>query len=108
MADFSEAIRLDAEDRSRFWERALWYPTYYDTAIADLTEAIRLDPKDASANWGRGFAHKGARHFQAAIADFSEAIRLDAEDASAYWERGWAYTAEGFGIRLWVPSRAKE
>ena len=56
IADYDEAIRLNPNDASAYYERGqAWHSKDdLDKAIADYDEAIRLDPRHARAYTIRG------------------------------------------------------
>src|SRR5712691_5321551 len=74
IADFTEAIRLDPKNATKYHWRAWCYCEKgdFDKAFADFTEATRLDPTVADQ----------------VIADLTETIGLDPNDADAYYSRG--------------------
>lgn len=97
IADFGEAIRLDA---ANYFLRAyrLEKKGQYDRAIADYDQVIRLDPKypEALASRGRAWMHEG--DFDRAIADFDEVLRGDskkAPDVFVYVNRAEAHLRKG-------------
>jgi tetratricopeptide (TPR) repeat protein len=93
IADFSQAIRLDPDNKNAWRERGRGYADKgdYDKAIADCNQAIRLDPEGALAYNSRGLAYYHKKDYDRAMADYNQAIRLDPEDAAAYSNRGLAY-----------------
>ena len=97
IAAFSEAIRLDPNAATAFYERANVYRNRSDfvRAIADYNEAIRIDPKNASAFSERCSAYWNITDLDKAIADCNEAIRLDSKNASAFTDRGIAFANKG-------------
>ena len=76
IADFTEAIRLDAGNLLALINRGEAYRLRgdYDAAIADFTEAIRLDPKNALAYSNRGIVQRSKGELDLAIADFTQAL----------------------------------
>jgi len=78
IVEFSEAIRLDAENEVAFNNRGVAYNelSQYDKAIADCTEAIRIDPDLAKAYYNRGVAHRELGNDVKADADFAKADEL--------------------------------
>jgi tetratricopeptide (TPR) repeat protein len=79
IADLIEAAKLDPNDSSTFYNRAVAYSAKreHDRAIADYTTAIKLDPDRLAAYTGRAAALSAKRNYDGAIADYTEAIRLD-------------------------------
>ena len=90
LADFSEAIRLDPEYASAYYNRGITYDDLgqYEQALADYTEAIRLNPKYATAYHNRGYTHDNLGQYEQALADYTEAIRLNPDDPDPYNNRG--------------------
>ncbi|MEQ1576902.1 MAG: tetratricopeptide repeat protein [Hyphomicrobium sp.] len=99
IADYSEALRLDANDAAALSGRghARVNRGDNDGAIEDFAAAIKLKPDTAAYFMGRGYAHFVKDAFDPAIADFSEAIRLNSKSASALNHRGLAYRKKGDG-----------
>jgi tetratricopeptide (TPR) repeat protein len=109
ITDFTEAIRLDTENKEAYINRGLAYylKNDYDQAIEDYTKTIQLDPENMKAYSRRGLAYYFYNEYDKAIADFTkviqfdpksktisdytEAIRLDPRNAEAYINRGWEY-----------------
>jgi tetratricopeptide (TPR) repeat protein len=93
LADFTEAIRLNPNLSTAYFQRARTYRELrqHDRAISDYTQVIRLNPNDWAAyhNRGREFTAKG--DYDNAIADFTEAIRINSNHAPSYIDRGFAY-----------------
>ena len=88
IVDFTESIRLGAEDV--VGDRGLAHSKLgeYDQAIADYDEAIRLDPDASWLYYDRGLAHRNKGDYDRGIADFSEAIRLKPNNAKSV-SRSW-------------------
>ena len=78
IADCTEAIRLDPDNASAYYNRGKAYANkqYLDKAIADCTEAIRLKPDYAEAYDLRGVAYKNSGHSDKANVDFARAKEL--------------------------------
>jgi len=87
IADFDEAIRLDAQFVPAYRSRAIAWrgKRQYDRAIADYNEVIRLNPRDADAYGGRGYARFFAGRYAEAAQDFTESLRLDHNAYTAAW-----------------------
>jgi tetratricopeptide (TPR) repeat protein len=95
--DFTQAIRIDPNNKIAYKERGLMYNEQgdHDRAIADYNQAIRLDPNYAAAYNNRGLVYSDKGDYDRAIADYTQAIRLDTNDATAYYNRGVAYYIKG-------------
>ena len=93
IADFTEAIRLNADDAESYNRRgnAFISKEDYDSAIADFTKAIQLNPQHANAYRNRGFAQFRKGYWIEAIDDYNQAIRLDPQQADAYCKLGIVY-----------------
>ena len=59
LEDFTEAIRLDRNNGTAYYNRGWVYKEQgrLDEAIADFTEAIRLSPQDVDPRAHRGVAY---------------------------------------------------
>jgi tetratricopeptide (TPR) repeat protein len=95
IAEFTEAIRLDPQDRGAYHDRAVAYIQIgeYERAIADLTAAAKLEPWFAPIYHNRGSAHAKREDYSKAIGDFTKAITLDARYASPLGARAEAFVA---------------
>jgi tetratricopeptide (TPR) repeat protein len=95
--DFTQAIRIDPNNKIAYRERGLMYSEQgdHDRAIADYNQAIRLDPNYAAAYMNRGSAYSDKGDYDRAIADHTQAIRLDPNDAMPYYNRGIVYSDKG-------------
>lgn len=93
IADYTEAIRIDAGNASAHSNRGMAFHCKqdYDRAIADYTEAIRLDPRLVQAYQGRGGVRLARLQFDLAIADYNAALQLDPRDVNSYVNRGNAW-----------------
>lgn len=93
MQDHAEAIRLDPDNASYYYNRGLtfWDNNGWDGAIKDFTEAIKLDPKHVNAFRSRGLAWSYKREPDKAIADLTEVLRIEPNDEKAYYNRGQAW-----------------
>ena len=96
IADFTEAVRLNPQSASAYFDRgrAWYFKQEFDKAIADYSEAIRLDPREAKAYHNRGYTWNSKQEYDKAIADYNEAIRLDPKEAKAYGNRGNAWNSK--------------
>jgi tetratricopeptide (TPR) repeat protein len=96
IADYSQAIQLDAGDAVGYKNRAnvYWAKKDYDRALADYSQAIRLNPNDAQTYRYRGDIYSNDQYdkmdYERAIADYSNSIRLN-PDADVLRRRGGAY-----------------
>jgi tetratricopeptide (TPR) repeat protein len=97
VADFTEAIRLKADDGASYYGRgaARLALADVDGAIADFTQAIRYSGSSAGLYVARGYAQLVKGNAGEAVADFTVAIRLDPKSASAFNNRGLAYRKKG-------------
>jgi tetratricopeptide (TPR) repeat protein len=97
IADYNEAIRLDAKDVTAYNARGTAWRAKgdLDRAIADYNEAIKLDPKYAHAYVNRGRAWESKGECDRAIGDYDQAIRLHPDYTDAYIDRGRAWESEG-------------
>ncbi len=98
--EFTEAIRLNPQFASAFYNRAscYWMLDENDRAIADLDIAIALNPVDGEALVLRGeaYAHKGD-HDKAAKDFTSAAVSVDEADSPGILrKRAASYRAQGF------------
>lgn len=80
--DYSEAIRLNAENPSTLTMRGLAYAAQekYQEAESDLSAAIRLDPQDPEAYQIRGDVAMEQYRMDEAVQDYSKALELDPDD----------------------------
>ena len=93
IADYTQAIALNASDAETFYKRA---NVRYDTgaiepAIQDYTEAIKVNPSHTKAIYNRGLAHRELGDKRGAVEDFTQVLRLNPSDGEAYYQRGLAY-----------------
>jgi tetratricopeptide (TPR) repeat protein len=96
IADYTEAIRLDAKYADAYGNRGNAYRDKrdLDRALADYNEALRIRP-GAIDYFNRGNVYYVKADYDRAIADYTEAIRLDPTFARAYYNRGFAKRAKG-------------
>ena len=101
VADFDEAIRLDAKLGAGFSNRGFAHFRLgkFDRAAADYGEAIKLAPGQPVPHVGRGAAHKELGKFDLALVDLNESIRLDPKHARAHFHRGDTYRRMGDTVR---------
>jgi tetratricopeptide (TPR) repeat protein len=90
IADYTEAIRLDPNNATTFYNRgvATGHKRDFEKAIADYSEAIRLNPKFVEAYHNRADSYAKVKDHDKAIADYSEAIRFNPQNALAFNDRG--------------------
>ncbi len=93
IADYTQAIAINAGDAETFYKRA---NTRYDLgateqAIQDYTQAIKVNPSHTKAIYNRALARRDTGDKRGAVADFTEVLRLNPSDGEAYYERGLAY-----------------
>lgn len=95
LPDYDQAIRLNPEDATAYFNRGLAYAVSgkYEQAIQDYSEAIRLKPDYVAAYLGRGNVYDAIEKYEQAIEDYTEAIRLKPDFADGYWGRGNVYGA---------------
>lgn len=97
IADYTEAIRLNPNFATAFFNRGLIRreKNNFDGAIADYTEAIRLNPNFAEAYSSRGLVRYKKNDMGGAIADYTEAIYHDPYNVIAYFNRGLVRREQG-------------
>jgi tetratricopeptide (TPR) repeat protein len=97
IADYTESIRLDADNKVVLIGRGNAYLAKGDPdrATADYERVIVLDPKYAIAYYNRSLAYRAKGDLDRVIADCSEAIALYPDYRDAYFNRGYAYQAKG-------------
>ncbi len=92
IADYSQAISLNASDAEAFYKRA---NVRYDLgareqAVQDYTQAIQVNPSHSKAIYNRGIARRDLGNQRAALEDFTQAVRLNPSDANAYYQKALA------------------
>lgn len=97
IADFNQAIQLDANSDTTYFMRGSAYHAQgkLDLAIADYTRLIKLKPANLGAYDNRGSAYYTKGEIDRAIADVDQAIRLAPSYARAYNSRGKIYRDKG-------------
>jgi tetratricopeptide (TPR) repeat protein len=97
MANLNEAIRLNPNVATAYYDRGLTYAKIGDRerALADYTEAIRLDPRHVVALRDRGLIYASVGDLDKALADFNEAIRVNPMYTWAFNSRGYTYQLKG-------------
>jgi tetratricopeptide (TPR) repeat protein len=96
IADYAQAIRLNAKFTAAFINRGVAYDHKgdYDRAIQEYDQAIKLKPS-AEAHFNRGNAYLGKTQYASAIDDYNQAIKLKADFAAAFDNRCWARAVVG-------------
>ncbi|MER9948390.1 tetratricopeptide repeat protein [Mesorhizobium sp. M0047] len=97
IADYSEAIMLDARDVSAYFNRgAAWYNKgENDRAIADFNVTISLEPGSGDAYYSRGLAFFRKGKTDAAIIDFEQALTVDPQNHNARNSLGATWQRKG-------------
>ena len=108
IADYTQAIRLDADDPNGFYNRgnARQKQGDFSGAINDYSAAIQIDAEWHEAYFRRGLAFEKQREFDRAIDDYTEAIKLDPNDAHTFINRGIVWYKKGIWTRR-SPTRQK-
>ncbi|MEG4866443.1 MULTISPECIES: tetratricopeptide repeat protein [unclassified Microcoleus] len=93
IADYTQAIALNAGDAETFYKRA---NARYDMgateqAKADYTQAIKVNPSHTKAIYNRGLARLDTGDKRGAVEDFTQVLRLSPSDGEAYSQRGLVY-----------------
>lgn len=91
--DFSEAIRLDADNAEVWKDRGLahYQQSENDLAYDDFSRAIELKPDLAEAWYYRAWVWRRGGDPRRAIEDFDQAIAIRPDYAAAYQHRGISY-----------------
>ncbi len=97
LADFNEAVKVDAGYTDAYYGRGVAYRRSgnYAAAIADQTKVIKIDPNYAGAYYSRALAYDAQGKYDLAIADYTKVIEIDPNYNSAYFNRGSAYGTIG-------------
>ena len=92
IADYTEAIELNASDSIAYYNRGIARGRQGDhtRAIADYTRAIQIGGHYANAYYNRGVAKHAKGDFEGAISDWSRTIELDPKHLPAHFNRGMA------------------
>ena len=90
--DYSEAIRLNANDGDSYFGRGRvnYDLGKYTEAISDFGKAIDINPENAYTYYWRGLAKYDLGQYPEAVVDFDRAINLNPADAYFYYWRGLA------------------
>jgi serine/threonine protein kinase/Flp pilus assembly protein TadD len=93
MAQYAQAIELDANDPENWHQRGRHYRSLrqFEKAIADLTKAIELAPQLADALNERSIAYTKIGAGDKALADVNKVIELDPQSSLYRYNRGWLY-----------------
>jgi tetratricopeptide (TPR) repeat protein len=96
IADYSQAIKLNAKFAAAFVNRGVVYDKKgeFDRAIQDYDQAIKLKPT-AEAHFNRGNAYLGKSQYASAIDDYNQAIKLKPDLAAGFDNRCWARAVVG-------------
>jgi tetratricopeptide (TPR) repeat protein len=97
IADYAEAIRLDARDTDAYYNRgrALLEKNAYTEALLDFGQAIARNPKHPLAHNGRAWALLKLGNLADALDAANQAIASDSKYAPAYDTRAHIYEALG-------------
>ncbi|GMQ25638.1 hypothetical protein Aoki45_23200 [Algoriphagus sp. oki45] len=92
LSDFSESIKMNAEDPESYFYRAWTYKNLkkFDQAEEDYSAAIALEPQNPSYFLARGQARYQNGKAEEALADFTLASSLDPEDPNLHYHKGIA------------------
>ena len=93
IADYTQAIAINAGDAETFYKRA---NTRYDLgateqAIQDYTQAIKVNPSHTKAIYNRALARRDTDDKRGAVEDLTQVLRLNPSDGDAYYQRALAY-----------------
>jgi tetratricopeptide (TPR) repeat protein len=97
IADFNEALRLDANLLEAVDARAhaAADATQFGNAIQDYSQYLKLHPRDAATYYNRALSHRKGGDAVAAIVDYTKAIELDPAFEKAYFNRSIAHSKLG-------------
>jgi tetratricopeptide (TPR) repeat protein len=97
ISDFTEAIRISAEDAEIYTNRGISKAALgnCEEAIADYNQAICINPNLTEAYTNRGYMKCGLQDYQGAIADFTQTIRINPDSDEGYNNRGIAKYLSG-------------
>lgn len=90
IADYGEAIKLDAKNTMALYNRGHTYLVKrdYDRAIADNSAGIRIDPDVPLGYINRGVAYHANGQLESALADYEAALKRDPKLSFALYGRG--------------------
>jgi tetratricopeptide (TPR) repeat protein len=85
IADYSEALKVNAKDPDIFERRAYAEIQLkdYDKALHDYNEAIKLSPEEPKYYQVRAFIYQTKGDFKAALADVDKTLKLDPNNQDA-------------------------
>ena len=85
IADLTQTIRLDSNNKDAYYRRGLTYLEKgdYDRAIADFTQTIRLDSNNEDAYFYRGNSYYHKEDYNRAIADWEATLRINTNNSNA-------------------------
>lgn len=92
IADFTQAIELDANFAAAYSNRCLVYIQLGDYAKAadNCTAALQRNPDNTEAYLNRGLAYYRLGKYQSAISEYTQVIKRNSNDFRAYYNRGLA------------------
>ena len=78
IADYTQSIKLKADDPNVFLNRGLSYMAKqdFDSALADFNQAVQLKPKFPRAIYNQGRAYEGKGDLKQALATYERAAAL--------------------------------
>ncbi len=97
LADYSEALKLNADGPSVSSNRCMTYTEMkrFDEAIADCNAALAKTPKNVFVLTSRANAYLAKGDLDAALADYNEAIRIAPNNIRAHAGRGQYFEKKG-------------
>lgn len=97
LADFAEALKLNADGFQVYQNRCMAYTDMkrFDEALADCNTALEKSPKNVFILTNRANAYLAKGDLDAALADYNEAIRIVPNNIRAHAGRGQYYEKKG-------------